>query len=126
MSTLDARSLALGLMVASGEPGLALLAAVVVGNVTEPYGAVQPIVAGGRPRRFAVGLLAGIAVLLAAMTFVGGTLGTTMPGTPIDDFYGAVLAHGLMPSSEPRKDRSGRREFLLDDPDGYQLAFFAK
>lgn len=44
----------------------------------------------------------------------------------IDDFYGAVLAHGLIPSSEPRKDRSGRREFLLLDPDGNQLVFFAK
>src|SRR5688572_23806728 len=31
----------------------------------------------------------------------------------IDDFYGAVLAHGFTPSTEPRKDRSGRREFLL-------------
>jgi catechol 2,3-dioxygenase-like lactoylglutathione lyase family enzyme len=44
----------------------------------------------------------------------------------IDDFYGAVLAHGLTPSTEPRKDRSGRREFLLTDPDGNHLAFFAK
>jgi catechol 2,3-dioxygenase-like lactoylglutathione lyase family enzyme len=44
----------------------------------------------------------------------------------IDDFYGAVLAHGFTPSSEPRKDRSGRREFLLLDPDGNQLAFFTK
>ena len=44
----------------------------------------------------------------------------------IDDYYGAVLAHGLSPSTEPRKDRSGRREFLLLDPDGNRLAFFAK
>jgi catechol 2,3-dioxygenase-like lactoylglutathione lyase family enzyme len=44
----------------------------------------------------------------------------------IDDFYGAVLAHGLTPSSEPRKDRSGRREFLLLDPEGNRLAFFTK
>jgi catechol 2,3-dioxygenase-like lactoylglutathione lyase family enzyme len=44
----------------------------------------------------------------------------------IDDFYGAVMAHGLTPSTEPRKDRSGRREFLLLDPDGNRLAFFAK
>ena len=44
----------------------------------------------------------------------------------IDDFYGAVLAHGLAPSTEPRKERSGRREFLLTDPDGHRLAFFAK
>ena len=44
----------------------------------------------------------------------------------IDDCYGAVLAHGLTPSTEPRKDRSGRREFLLLDPDGNKLAFFTK
>ncbi|GAA0912600.1 hypothetical protein GCM10009557_86640 [Virgisporangium ochraceum] len=44
----------------------------------------------------------------------------------IDDYYGAVLAHGLTPSTEPRKDRSGRREFLLLDPDGNRLVFFTK
>lgn len=44
----------------------------------------------------------------------------------IDDFYGAVLAHGFTPASEPRKARSGRREFFLLDPDGNRLAFFAK
>jgi catechol 2,3-dioxygenase-like lactoylglutathione lyase family enzyme len=44
----------------------------------------------------------------------------------IDDYYGAVLAHGLTPSTEPRKDRLGRREFLMLDPDGNKLAFFAK
>lgn len=44
----------------------------------------------------------------------------------IDDFYGAVLANGFAPSTEPRKQRSGRREFLLLDPDGNKLAFFTK
>jgi catechol 2,3-dioxygenase-like lactoylglutathione lyase family enzyme len=44
----------------------------------------------------------------------------------LDDYYGAVLAQGLTPSTEPRKDRSGRREFRLLDPDGHQLAFFSK
>ncbi len=44
----------------------------------------------------------------------------------IDDFYGAVLAHEFQPATEPRKTRSGRREFLLLDPDGNRLAFFAK
>jgi catechol 2,3-dioxygenase-like lactoylglutathione lyase family enzyme len=44
----------------------------------------------------------------------------------IDDFYGAVLAQGFTPSTEPRKQRSGTREFRLDDPDGNTLAFFAK
>jgi catechol 2,3-dioxygenase-like lactoylglutathione lyase family enzyme len=44
----------------------------------------------------------------------------------IDDTYGALLANGFTPSTEPRKDRSGRREFLLLDPDDNRLAFFAK
>jgi catechol 2,3-dioxygenase-like lactoylglutathione lyase family enzyme len=44
----------------------------------------------------------------------------------IDDFYGALLANGITPSTEPRKDRSGRREFVLLDPDGNRLVFFTK
>ena len=44
----------------------------------------------------------------------------------IDDCYGFVLAQGLSPSGEPRKDRSGRREFALHDPDGHTLVFFTK
>ena len=31
----------------------------------------------------------------------------------IDDYYGSLLAHGHTPSSEPRKDRSGRRRWKL-------------
>jgi catechol 2,3-dioxygenase-like lactoylglutathione lyase family enzyme len=45
----------------------------------------------------------------------------------IDDFYGAVLANGHTPLTEPRKQRTGGpREFLMNDPDGNKLAFFAK
>lgn len=44
----------------------------------------------------------------------------------IDDCYGALVASGHHPSTEPRKRRGGTREFLLDDPDGNTLAFFAK
>jgi catechol 2,3-dioxygenase-like lactoylglutathione lyase family enzyme len=44
----------------------------------------------------------------------------------IDDFYGAVLAKGIAPLTEPGKQRPGSREFLLEDPDGNTLAFFAK
>lgn len=67
-------SLALGLTVAMGELGVALLAGVLVGNVVEAYGATQPIVAGGRSRRFAVGLMAGIGGALAVSTALGGSL----------------------------------------------------
>jgi ZIP family zinc transporter len=67
-------SIALGLTVAEGDLGLALLAGVLVGNVVEAYGAAQPIVAGGHTRRFAVSLLGGIGVALAGATIAGGTV----------------------------------------------------
>jgi hypothetical protein len=41
-------------------------------------------------------------------------------------YYGALLATGFTPSTEPRRQRSGAREFLIKDPDGNALAFFAK
>ena len=67
-------SLALGLTIAEGAIGLALLVGILVGNVVEGYGAAQPIIAGGRSRSFAVGLLGGIGVALAAATIMGGTV----------------------------------------------------
>lgn len=44
----------------------------------------------------------------------------------IDDFYGELLAKDFAPEGEPRKERVGKREFRLRDPDGYTLAFFTK
>lgn len=89
-------SLALGLMIADGEIGLALLAGVVVGNLVESYGAAQPIVAGGHSRRFAIGLLGGIGVVLALATIIGATvLAGSSPafiGTAQAGAAGAVLA----------------------------------
>ena len=89
-------SLALGFMVAAGEPGLALLAAVVVGNLTEAYGAAQPILVGGRSKRFAIGLLTGIGLLLSVTTVLGGTvaagLDETVVGVAQAVAAGAVLA----------------------------------
>jgi ZIP family zinc transporter len=67
-------SIALGLTVAAGQIGLALLAGVLVGNIVEAYGAAQPIIASGRQRRFAVALLGGIGLALATATVLGGTL----------------------------------------------------
>jgi ZIP family zinc transporter len=67
-------SIALGLTIAEGEVGLALLVGILVGNVVEAYGAAQPIVAGGHSKRFAVGLLGGIGLSLAAATVLGGTV----------------------------------------------------
>jgi ZIP family zinc transporter len=89
-------SVALGLTIAEGEIGLALLVGVVVGNVVEAYGAAQPIVAGGHPRRFAVGLLGGIGIALALATVLGGTVLTDAPSELIGGAQalaaGAVLA----------------------------------
>jgi ZIP family zinc transporter len=67
-------SIALGLTIAEGEIGLALLAGIVVGNLVEAYGAAQPIVAGGHTQRFAVALLGGIGLALAFSTVLGGTV----------------------------------------------------
>lgn len=66
-------SVALGLTIAEGELGLALLAGIVIGNLVEAYGAAQPIVAAGRSRRFAVGLLSGTALVIAGATILGAT-----------------------------------------------------
>ncbi len=67
-------SIALGLTVAQGAIGFALLVGILVGNVVEAYGAAQPIIAGGRSKRFAVGLLGGIGIALAMATVLGGTV----------------------------------------------------
>ena len=86
----------MGLTIAEGQIGVALLAGVLVGNVVEAYGAAQPIVAGGRSARFAVGLLAGIGLALAGATIVGATLlagaDPAVIGTAQAVAAGAVLA----------------------------------
>jgi ZIP family zinc transporter len=88
-------SIALGLTIADGRLGVALLAGVLLGNVVEAYGAAQPILAG-RSRRFALGLLGGIGVALMAATVVGGTLladaAPAIVGTAQAVAAGAVLA----------------------------------
>jgi catechol 2,3-dioxygenase-like lactoylglutathione lyase family enzyme len=43
----------------------------------------------------------------------------------LEDYYKSVVSNGLKPESEPRV-RSGNREFVLRDPDGYKLVFFEK
>jgi ZIP family zinc transporter len=89
-------SLALGLTVAEGAVGLALLVGILVGNLVEAYGAAQPIIAGGRSRRFAIALLGLIGIALAFATLLGGTvLAEASPdliGTAQAVAAGAVLA----------------------------------
>jgi ZIP family zinc transporter len=67
-------SIALGLTIAEGEIGVALLAGVLIGNVVEAYGAAQPISMGGRSKLFAVGLLGAIGFTLTLATVLGGTV----------------------------------------------------
>jgi ZIP family zinc transporter len=89
-------SIALGLTIAEGEIGLALLVGILVGNVVEAYGAAQPIIVGGHSKRFAVVLLGAIGVALAAATLVGGTVlsdaSPSVVGTAQAVAAGAVLA----------------------------------
>ena len=89
-------SLALGLTIAEGEVGVALLAGIVVGNVVESYGAAQPIIAGGHSKRFAVVLLGVIGMALALATVAGGTVladaSPELVGTAQAIAAGAVLA----------------------------------
>jgi catechol 2,3-dioxygenase-like lactoylglutathione lyase family enzyme len=44
----------------------------------------------------------------------------------VDDFHKAVVSKGMKPEGEPQKGPSGGREFVLRDPDGFQLVFFQK
>ena len=44
----------------------------------------------------------------------------------IEDFHKAVVSEGMKPMGEPEVRASGNREFVLRDPDGYNLAFFQK
>ncbi|MBA2535917.1 MAG: hypothetical protein H0V20_00595 [Actinobacteria bacterium] len=89
-------SFALGLTAAEGHVGLALLVGIVIANVTEAYGAAQPIVAGGRSRRFALGLLTTIALVLGGAAILGGTaladVSDSIVGVSEAVAAGAVLA----------------------------------
>lgn len=89
-------SIALGLTIAEGEVGVALLAGIVVGNVVEAYGAAQPIIRGGHTKRFAIALLGSIGAALALATVAGGTVladaSPELVGTAQALAAGAVLA----------------------------------
>jgi Glyoxalase/Bleomycin resistance protein/Dioxygenase superfamily len=42
----------------------------------------------------------------------------------VEEFHKAALSKGLKPDGEPERQPSGNREFVLRDPDGYNLVFF--
>jgi catechol 2,3-dioxygenase-like lactoylglutathione lyase family enzyme len=44
----------------------------------------------------------------------------------IEDVHKYVLSKGMKPAGEPQKRPGGGREFMLRDPDGYNLVFFEK
>ncbi len=44
----------------------------------------------------------------------------------IEEVHAGVVSLGMTPEGEPEKKPSGNREFVLRDPDGYQLVFFQK
>lgn len=89
-------SVALGLTIAEGEIGIALLAGILLGNVVEAYGAAQPIIAGGHTVRFALTIMGAIGIALAAATVLGGTVladaSAELIGTAQAIAAGAVLA----------------------------------
>jgi ZIP family zinc transporter len=83
-------SVALGITVAEGEVGVALLVGVLVGNLVEAYGAAQPIIVGGHTRRFAVTVLSAIGAALVVATALGGTVLSHAP----DELIGLAEAVG--------------------------------
>jgi zinc transporter, ZIP family len=89
-------SFALGLTIAERATSITLLVGILVGNVVEAYGSAQPILVGGRSKRFAVGLLGGIGLVLTGSTVVGATVladaGGSFVGTAQAAAAGAVLA----------------------------------
>jgi len=44
----------------------------------------------------------------------------------VDEFYKKALGKGLKPSGEPRDYPGGFRNFVLHDPDGYNLIMFKR
>jgi catechol 2,3-dioxygenase-like lactoylglutathione lyase family enzyme len=44
----------------------------------------------------------------------------------VDEFHKGLLSKGMKPVGEPQRRPSGDREFVLRDPDGYNLVFFEK
>lgn len=87
-------SMALGLTIAEGELGLALLIGILAGNVVEAYGAAQPIIAGGYPKRFAVLLLSGIGVSLLGATVLGTAVLSEAGDSPIG--FAEAVASGAV------------------------------
>ncbi len=44
----------------------------------------------------------------------------------VDEFHAALLSKGLQPATMPANQPWGNREFILRDPDGYNLVIFKR
>ena len=44
----------------------------------------------------------------------------------VDEFYAEAIKEGFKPLGEPETKPTGKREFIILDPDGYKLTFFQK
>ncbi len=44
----------------------------------------------------------------------------------VDEFHKNLLSKGLKPSTQPQDQPWGNREFILRDPDGYNLVIFKR
>ena len=44
----------------------------------------------------------------------------------VDEFHAYLLARGLKPKTKPQDQPWGNREFVLRDPDGYNLVIFKR
>ena len=44
----------------------------------------------------------------------------------VDRFHKTLVSRRLKPSTEPQDSPWGNREFMIKDPDGYQLVFFKR
>jgi ZIP family zinc transporter len=122
-------SVALGLTIAGGGVGVALLAGVLLGNVVEAYGSAHLMVAGGRRGRYAVTLLTAIGMALALATVLGGTLlvhaSPRIIGTAQAVSAGAVLAVvsiAIIPHSFSEVSRRVASATVLGFIGGYLLS----
>ena len=44
----------------------------------------------------------------------------------VDEFHKSLLAQKMKPSTQPQDQPWGNREFIIRDPDGYQLVIFKR
>jgi ZIP family zinc transporter len=86
---------ALGITIAERNIGLALLAGIVISNLTEAYGASVFIIQGGRTRLVALAIFAGIAAALVVALVFGATL-LTSAGDSLIGFASAIAGGAVL------------------------------